>query len=29
MMYIYICPISFEIMLDPIICQDEYTYDRA
>jgi hypothetical protein len=25
----YLCPISLEIMSDPIICQDGYTYDRV
>jgi hypothetical protein len=24
----FICPITFEIMLDPIICSDGYTYER-
>ncbi len=24
----YICPISMEIMKDPVICEDGYTYDR-
>ena len=25
----YICPISCEIMTDPVICADGFTYDRA
>lgn len=25
----YLCPISLEIMSDPVICQDGYTYDRV
>jgi hypothetical protein len=24
----FICPVTFEIMEDPIICSDGYTYDR-
>ncbi len=24
----YICPISMDIMSDPVICEDGYTYDR-
>ncbi len=25
----YICPISLEIMVDPVICEDGYTYERT
>jgi hypothetical protein len=25
----FICPISLEIMLDPVICEDGHTYDRS
>jgi hypothetical protein len=25
----FLCPITFEIMVDPVICEDGYTYERS